>query len=394
MTNSVSRLPTPSDTELAHAARMHALIADKIIEANGWISFAHYMQLALYEPGLGYYVSGAQKFGGGGDFITAPTMSPLYAQAMAAQVAQIMGQIRSKIEPNVLEFGAGDGQLAADLLNALAQLKQLPARYEILEVSPELQARQRDTLQRIVPQWSERVTWRSEWPNAYSGVVLANEVLDAMPASLVVWGERIMERGVGLNSAGNFCWEDRPANARMLAEAEAIRAQCKSLDSGFQSEISLAAQDWVRAWGDILQEGVLLVVDYGFPRREFYHPLRHGGTLMCHYRHHAHPEPFYLPGLQDVSVHLDFSALAISAHDAGLSVYGYTHQARALFNCGLLDVLSSLPSEGSARLQANSAVNQWVSPSEMGELFKWIAVGRGVKAPLLAFRQGDKRHTL
>jgi len=386
----------PGKDAMSRSHALRDLLCQAISQADGWLPFAQFMQMALYAPGLGYYVAGEQKFGPGGDFQTASGITPLFAKALARQASEIM-QLTA---PVILEVGAGDGQLAADLLSSLVDEGQLPDQYLILELSSELQARQRDTISLTVPHHIHLVHWLSELPGQFSGLAICNEVLDAMPAHLIVWDNPIQERGVALGDESNFCWQDKPAKGRLLKEAQQIGIDCGGIPDGYQSEIALLSQDWVACWAEIMQSGVLLLCDYGFPRREFYHPVRQGGTLMCHYRQRSHGDPFWLPGLQDISVHVDFTALISAAHAQGdgLSLYGYTSQAQALYNCGILDLLAALPPESQEYFSAASSVNRLCSPSEMGELFKWMALGRGLELAdnktLLAFAHGDKSHTL
>ena len=383
-------LPTPDPDASLHSRRLQAHIADAIADAGGWISFARFMELALYAPGLGYYSGGARKFGAAGDFVTAPELTPAFAQSLATQVAQIMAVSARQI----LEVGAGSGRLAADLLAELAQRGATPERYLILELSGELRERQRQTIAATVPHLLARVHWLDALPTHLDGLVLANELLDAIPAHLVRWqDDTIAERGVSLGDDG-FEWAERPATAAVLARARALSGNVTA-GEGYLSEIGLAAAAWTASWAAILGRGALLLIDYGFPRREFYHPQRNEGTLMCHYRHHAHPDPFFLPGLQDITVHVDFTAIAEAGTEAGLDFLGYTNQATFLLNCGLTDVMARTPATDAAHyLPLANAVHKLISPAEMGELFKVIALGRGIDEPLVGFTAGDQSSKL
>lgn len=382
----MNNLPLPMPEALAHSERLQQSIAQDIVAAGGWISFARFMEQVLYRPGLGYYAAGARKFGAAGDFVTSPELTALFGQALSRQVAQVM----AASAPIVLEVGAGSGRLAADLLIALEGLGSLPERYFILDLSADLRERQHQTIAAAAPHLLDRVEWLDRLPETFSGAVVANELLDAMPAHIVAWREDgIVERGVGLDEAGGFTWNERPASGALLGAAEEIGAQCQ-LPPGFESEISLAVRAWAAEWGRILHQGALLLIDYGFPRREFYHQQRGRGTLMCHYRHHAHPDPFYLPGLQDVTVHVDFTAVIAAAHGAGLDLLGYTSQGQFLLNCGILDLLAAIPNGTPDYIRATGAVNTLLMPHEMGELFKVIAVGRGLDDPLCGFASGDQ----
>lgn len=382
-------LPEPSDEALAHSSRLTARIRQAIIEAGGWLPFARFMELALYAPAMGYYSAGASKFGAAGDFVTAPEMTPMFGAALASQAAQVM----SASEPRILEVGAGSGRLAADLLRSLEERGSLPKSYGILDLSADLRERQRDTLAREVPHLLHRVKWLDALPERFSGLVVGNEVLDAMPAHLVVWhAHGIYEKGVAL-AGTEFVWEERPATGALLDAARDLAGQC-FLPPGYESEIGLSAAAWTAAWAGILDRGAIILVDYGFPRREFYHLQRGRGTLMCHYRHYAHPDPLFLPGLQDITVHVDFTAIASSGHGAGLELLGYVNQAQFLLNCGILECLAALPADSPAYVRAAGAVNKLLMPHEMGELFKVIALGRGIDEPLVGFQRGDQSHRL
>ena len=382
MTLARPSLPEPSPEALALSERLAALVGGEIDAAGGWIGFDRYMELALYAPGLGYYAAGTRKFGSGpegGDFVTAPEISPLFAGALAVQAAQVLAQT----SPRIVEFGAGSGRLAADLLAALDERGVAVERYEIVEPSPDLRERQRALIA------DARVRWLEVPPEGVCGVMLANEVLDVMPVRLFVRrGEAVDERGVMLRG-GALVFGIRPAE-RTLAEAVTeIESEVGRLPDGYGSEVGLAARGWMRSAAQWLEHGILLAIDYGFPRREYYHPQRLMGTLMCHYRHRSHADPLWLPGLNDITAHVDFSAMAQAAHDAGLDVLGYASQAHFLVNCGLLDAVGRA---GTA--QASGAAHRLVSEAEMGELFKVLSVGRGIDTPLLGFTRGDRTHTL
>lgn len=377
-----ARLPAPDAAARAHATRVLAHLRERIAAAGGWLPFDAYMHEVLYAPGLGYYAAGARKFGdaaAGGDFVTAPEISPLFGRALARQVAQIL---RSSA-PQVVEFGAGSGALAQQLIEALAQEGFASLRYAIVEVSAELRARQQARLR------GHAVEWLDAPPASIDGAIVANEVLDVMPVTLfAVRGGAVVERGV--TDAGEaLALRDRPAPPALRAAVAAIEAEVGAFADGYGSEIGFAAQAWVAALGGWLGRGAALLIDYGFPRREYYHPQRLMGTLMCHYRHHAHADPLWWPGLNDVTAHVDFSALASAAQGAGLDVLGYTTQAHFLLNCGLLDLLKGAHSPAAA-----AAVHRLVSEAEMGELVKVLAVGRGVDGELLGFVRGDRRHRL
>jgi SAM-dependent MidA family methyltransferase len=379
-------LPEPSPEAREHSDRVAEHIRGEIAASGGWISFARYMELALYAPGLGYYSAGSRKLGKAGDFVTAPEISPLYGQTLARQVKQVLDAGFDE----VLEVGAGSGALAATLLEELERSGGAPRNYLILELSADLRERSRDTLASRVPHLLERVAWLNRLPPAFSGVVLGNEVLDAMPVHVVrTQGGRVEEGGVGVRS-DRLDWSWRLASGGPLDAARALK-----LPEGFRTEIQLAARGFMRSLAGVLEKGAALFVDYGFPEKEFYHPQRKDGTLMCHYRHHAHADPFFLPGLQDITSHVDFSAIAASARSGGLELLGYTGQAQFLVNCGITEVMSRTPPEDGAKfLPLANQANRLMSPAEMGELFKVIALGREFAAPLLGFREGDRRQAL
>jgi SAM-dependent MidA family methyltransferase len=384
-----SPLPEPSDAAKECSRALSRLIAGEIDAGNGWLSFARYMELALHAPGLGYYGGGAQKFGAsdiGGDFVTAPELTPLFGQTLAVQVAEIM----ATSSPVVMEAGAGSGRLAADLLVALDAAGQPPERYLILELSGELRARQRHLIAAEAPSLLDRVQWLDRLPETFSGCVVGNELLDAMPVHALAWRDAgLMERGVALHG-DRFVWAEHPAPDYLTDAAAGL-----PVAAPYESEIGLNAAAWVAEWGRRLEHGALLLLDYGLPRHEYYHPSRNGGTLRCHYRHRAHDELFSWPGLSDITAHVDFTAIAEAGHAAGLDVLGYTSQSNFLINLSLGELLAARRDEDEAlALRAAGAVQMLISPNEMGELFKVIALGRGIGEPLRGFSRGDRTHTL
>ena len=383
----MTSLPTPSQDQSATSAQLTSVLAAEIDANAGWISFARYMELALYAPGLGYYSAGSKKIGAGGDFVTAPEISPLFARTLARQVAQVLRETGG----DVLELGAGTGRLAAQLLLELQRLDVLPARYRILEVSAHLRVVQQETLAAALPaHLLQRVEWLDTLPEHMTGCMLGNEVLDALPVHLVARHADVgYERGVGWQ-AGQFVWRDIPLGPGPLQDAVARW----SLPAGYLTECCLAAPALVASLAASLKQGALLLIDYGFPRHEYYHPQRTTGTLMCHYRQQAHDDPFVYPGLQDITAHVDFTAVAEGGVANGLDFHGYATQAQFLINCGITELLSEVsPADVANYLPLVTQAQKLLSPSEMGELFKVIALGRGI-APMQGFAQGDKRHTL
>lgn len=379
-------LPIPGAEALSHSQSLVAHIREEIARSGGWIDFACYMQLALYAPGLGYYSGGAQKFGAAGDFVTAPEISPLFAQCLARQAAQVVELTAG----DILELGAGTGRLAAELLLELQRLEQLPQRYLILEVSAHLRAVQQQTLsQALPPSLFAKVEWLDRLPPAFSGLVLGNEVLDALPVHIVGKRGSWFERGVAWRDEA-LVWADRDD---MAAELEATVAAWPLPDT-YLTEVCPSAVALLSSFADMLQSGLILFMDYGFPRREYYHPQRDHGTLMCHYRHHAHGDPFLYPGLQDITAHVDFTAVAEAGVANGLRLAGYTTQAQFLINCGITDLLSRVSADTTTYLQLASQAQKLLSPAEMGELFKVLAMSKACDAPLAGFARGDKAHTL
>jgi len=377
-----AHLPLPAPEAAQHSAQLTDLIRADIAAAGGWITFARYMELALYASGLGYYTAGAHKFGEAGDFITAPELSPLFGRTVARQVAEIIAQSA----PHVMELGAGSGKLAADMLAELERIGSLPESYSILEVSADLRERQQALLRERLPHLAARVHWLDALPETFAGAMVANEVLDALPVHLVHWRkEGPAERGVAVNDAG-FCWVERPIASPELLQA----AQRIDVPEGYVSEICLAQRGLINSLAQRLQQGALLFVDYGFGAREFYHPQRSSGTLMCHYRHYAHDDPFFLPGLQDITAHVNFTDAAECGIDAGLELLGYTTQAFFLLNCGIADFMAERDPENLRDYQPLSAqLQKLTSPAEMGELFKVIALGKEMANPLCGFAMGD-----
>ena len=383
----MTSLPAPGPDALAHSERLQTHIRADIATHGGWVSFARYMELALYAPGLGYYAAGAAKFGAAGDFTTAPEMSALFGRTLARQVAQGLAHSGG----DILELGAGSGRLACDLLLALEREGQLPEQYLILELSAELKARQRDCLQQHALHLLERVTWLERLPESFRGVIIGNEVLDALPLHVVMRRDgNFYERGVGLSETG-FAWRDVTLNNAALQNI----AEQLDLPDGYITEINLAAPALIASLAEALNSGLMLFIDNGFPRATFYHPQRDQGTLMCHYRHHAHGDPFLYPGLQDITAHVDFSAVADAGITQGCELMGYTTQAHFLINCGITELLAEIsPEDVATYLPLANQVQRLLSPAEMGELFKVIVFGQGVDAPLIGFGNGDQRQRL
>ena len=375
---------TTTEEMQAHAERLTGSIRCAIADAGGALPFDRFMELALYAPGLGYYVAGATKLGPAGDFVTAPEISPLFGRCVAEQCRQALAALDGGV---VLEFGAGSGALAAELLLALAAADRLPERYLILELSPELAARQRALLQARAPALCDLVQWIDRLPHGLRGVVLANEVLDAMPVHRFCIGDDGIVRELFVETAGDgfSLRADAPVSAGLVEAVELIQAGAeadgRALPPGFRSEVNLRLGPWVRAVADSLSAGLILLIDYGYPRGEYYLPERRGGTLMCHFRHQAEADPFARIGLQDITAHVDFSALAEAGADAGLTLAGYTTQAHFLLGCGLDRLMSEAATDPAAMLDLSAGVKQLLLPTAMGERFQVLALSKRLDPP-------------
>lgn len=368
-------LPAPDPDALAASSALHRLIGEEIEQQGGAIPFSRFMELALYAPRLGYYSGGAAKLGAEGDFTTAPEITPLFGQALGRVAAAIIAQSA----PNIIEFGAGTGKLARDVLTSLAAQGVQVASYTIIDLSGELRARQQDLL-RDFPV----VAWADKLPEGFSGVVLANEVLDAMPVELVAKAQHGWRRRMVTLQDGAFAWLDVEAEGELAEQILRQVPDPDSLPDGYVTEVHPVACGFMASLARLFEggRGAAILIDYGFPAHEYYHPQRETGTVMCHYRHHAHPEPFYLPGLQDITAHVDFTAMALAAQDAGLDVLGYMPQAAFLLAAGIGELLLQTdPADALRYLPQARALQKLVAPSEMGELFKVLAVGRGVSLP-------------
>ena len=381
-------LAEPNFEARQHSARLVAHIRDCIAAANGCIGFDEFMELALHAPALGYYAAGATKFGAHGDFVTAPLLGDVLGRCLARQCGEILREIGGG---DVLEFGAGDGKLAADLLTAMASAECLPTRYLILETSAELRDRQRKTIAELPADLAARAAWLSALPEDFCGVAFANEVLDAMPALRFEVDDAGVAWQIGVAYDDEFRWQ------KSLPLADDLQARLKphNLPPGYRSEINLRAEAWLREVAVCIKTGVLLLIDYGFPRREFFHAERRHGTLMCHYRHAAHDDPFRYPGLQDISVHLDFSALSEAANDAKMLTVGYASQGAFLLSLGALDCIEVTDAATNKNAIARSQqIQKLTMPHEMGELYKVIAFAKNYPQPLSGFSLKDRRAAL
>ena len=374
-------LPPPAPEASSHSRRLAEKIAETIADEGDWVPFSRYMELALYAPGLGYYAAGARKFGEAGDYVTSPEISPMFAKCLGLQAAQVLGEVGG----DVLELGPGSGLLAADLFDSLKETGRIPDRYLLLEVSPDLRERQRELIATRHPGDLARFVWIDALPQKFRGIVIANEVLDVVPCSMVhrTRGE-ILERGVIVSEAG-FAWDDQP-----LPEGELRRRAAAVIPPGdydYLTEINLAAEALVRTLASSMEAGLAIFIDYGFAEQEYYHAQRSMGTMRCHYRHRFHGDPFFMPGLQDITAHVDFTAMSRAAEQGGAEVFAYTTQAYFLISCGLAVLVSAGdPTMTLSKLKGTSAVHRLIGPSEMGELFKVLGFGKGMSGPILGFQ--------
>jgi len=372
------QLPDPDEVSLSISQQLQDRIREEINQYHGLISFERFMQMALYEPGLGYYAAGSRKFGTKGDFVTAPEISPLFSYCLANFCQQVLSNI-----PNgdILEFGAGSGAMAADILIELERRQAIPEHYYILEVSADLQQRQLHTLQAKVPHLIERVQWLQQLPEStFNGVVLANELLDAMPVHrFYVDEDKIKQYMISWSDTQNqFVTSTVDAEVEVLKQVRHCQDYLRrNFTDGYESEISLAHSQWLLSVQAVMGQGVFLLIDYGYGRSEYYHPERSMGTLMCHYRHRAHPDPFRLVGLQDITAYVDFTTLAEAAVENKMDVLGYTSQTSFLLDCGLERFMPD-PQTSSTEdtLRAAQQIKTLTLPSEMGERFKVMAIGK------------------
>ncbi|HUN26551.1 MAG TPA: SAM-dependent methyltransferase [Steroidobacteraceae bacterium] len=389
-----STLPPLTPEEAAHSARAQARIRERIYAAGGSIDFETFMELALYAPGLGYYSAGSTKLGAAGDFVTAPELSPLFGRCLARQCAQILGALGEESE--ILEFGAGSGRLAAVVLESLAALGRAPRRYQILEVSADLRERQRERLGRLPAALAERVVWLERLPrSAIRGVILANEVLDALPCRrFVIHAAGPRELGVGLADDGQLVEVEREPDARLAAAlAQLLAALSAPLPLGYRSELCLRVAPWITSAAESLAEGVMLLTDYGLPRAQYYHPERGTGTLRAHFRHRAHEEPLARAAVQDITAWVDFTRVAEAAVAAQLDVVGFATQAGFLLGTGI-EALVAEAGELSERVRRAGEARRLLLPGEMGEAFKALALARAWQSPLAGFAVQDLRASL
>lgn len=386
------RLPEPDTLSAEHSLRVARHLRARIEEAGGSLSFAEYMQEVLYAPGLGYYAAGTTKFGAAGDFVTAPEVSPLFGRVVARQCAEVFERLGGGA---ILELGAGTGRLAVDVLARLASLDALPEEYRILEVSPELSARQASTIEAEIPELRDRVRWLDGLPVSHRGVVIANEVLDALPVERFVRRESVRQLRIA-DKDGEFHFVEANAPPLLRDAVFAIEdSLSRALERGYTSEVSLGTGPWVSELVASLEKGVILLFDYGLPRREHYAPDRHEGWLRCHFRHRAHNDPLILPGIQDITAWVDFTAVAAAAADGGADIAGFVTQSSFLMNGGLdAEMAFSDDAPLERQLALSEQVKMLTLPGAMGEAFKCLAISKRFDEPLTAFRHADRTHTL
>ncbi|MBS0581403.1 MAG: SAM-dependent methyltransferase [Proteobacteria bacterium] len=384
-------LPPLSEDEQRHCDALAGLIRAAVQAAGGWLSFERFMDMALYAPGLGYYSAGARKLGPGGDFVTAPQMSALFSRCLARSCAGILRAAGGQ----VLELGAGTGRMAADLLRELELLGVLPERYAILEVSAELAQRQRQLLGALPPRLAGRVEWLDRLPQTFAGIVLANEVADALPCRrFLSAGGAVRELGVSLGTGGEFLERDAPADAALTAAyAQLVAELGTALPEGYRSELSLRVGPWVASLADCLGRGALLLFDYGLTQRHYYHPQRTHGTLRCHFRQRAHDDPYVNVGVQDITAWVDFTRVAHAAVAAGLELAGFATQAAFLLATGIEERVAEADGEVE-RARLSGEARRLIMPEEMGEAFKVMALTRGLDAPPEGFALQDLRDRL
>jgi SAM-dependent MidA family methyltransferase len=393
-----STLPIPDEFAIKLSESLQGKIRLAIINNGGSISFEQYMQMALYEPGLGYYSAGSSKFGEQGDFVTAPEISPLFSRCIARQCQQVLSEIFSS---SIFELGPGTGTMAIDIMLELKRNNSLPETYYLLEPSADLRQRQQHNIKNTIPQLEERFVWLDRLPKEkITGVILANEVIDAMPVIRIVIDNEIEEYAVACDSGANdqvrFQWVMRDIDQKLKSEIQVMFDTLReSIPTPYTTEINCNIKPWLNSLNDVLEEGLILISDYGYPRQEYFHPQRHAGTLICHYRHHAHDDPFLYPGLQDITASVDFTTVAEAAVNAGLHVSGFTTQAHFLIASGLDQFVSEYETDDVVeRTKMVHQVTKLTMPGEMGEKFKFIGLTKELDIQLCGFGFIDQRSRL
>ena len=388
----LSSLASPSADAQRLSTKLSAHIASVIAASDGMLPFWRYMDMALYEPGLGYYSAGSRKLGAQGDFVTAPEISPLFSRTLARAIQPVLASVE---RGEILEVGAGSGVMAAEILAQLAVDDALPEKYIILELSAELRQRQQQAIKERVPELAARVDWCENLPTKFTGVILANELLDALPAHRFVMESGIARELCVAGKDDHFIWQiDKTDNQRLINRVQQIEQETgQPFADGYTSEVLFAAEDWIKAAAASLSAGMILLLDYGQPRSVYYHAQRDQGTLSCHYRQRMHDDPFYYPGLQDITAHVDFTAIADAALDADLNVAGYTTQAHFLLGSGITDWLAA-ETDPRFQLEYSSQIKKLTLPQEMGETFKTMGLSKNCNVVLPGFILQDMRDRL
>lgn len=383
-----SKLPVPDLLAQQHSAKLEALIVEKIQTSGGKITFADYMQTCLYQPGLGYYSAGLSKIGAAGDFVTAPEISPLFSQAVARHIADVLTQSGG----DCLEFGAGSGKMAGDILLQLAHWQCLPGHYYIIEASADLRLRQQQYLSEKLGKLFNKLVWLDQLPDNFTGAVLANEVCDAMPVHSLIFQETgIFEQYVGWPDQ-QLAWQTGPLSTPAIAE----KAECISpllTTRPFNCEVNLYAEAWLTSLAAILEQGAIFIIDYGHTANDYFHARRAAGGIRCHYQHQVHDEPLILPGLQDLTTHVNFTDLAETAHQAGLNVAGLQTQSDFLLAGDMLNLAQQQMLDDFQQLQQSAALKRLLLPEQMGAIFKALTLSKSL-SPLPRCQQGDLRWQL
>lgn len=398
--DTVNNLPLPEKDAAEHSNKVKECLLDKIV-SNGSLSFTEYMAAVLYEPGLGYYSAGSTKLGAEGDFITAPEISPLFSQSIAQAILPALAEIENC---SILEVGAGSGKMAAAILAHLDSINNLPTHYYILELSADLRLRQQQFINETIPALAEKIVWLDSIPENLNAVVIANELLDAMP----VVRFRKESQGISIEHVNEADGEfqllyiqdsNDTMNLRVSKRVDEIENEVNKLEVGYVSEINFNAEDWLASMADKLNKGVILLIDYGYPQHEYYHPERNEGTLNCFYRHRHHSNPFLYPGLQDLTSHVDFTAIADSGINNNLSLLGYTTQSHFLFGAGIAQLAEARTEcfdddNIVAQIELANEVKKLTMPYEMGEVVKAIGFSKNCNVTLEAFQFKDMRDHL
>ncbi|HHK5573524.1 TPA: class I SAM-dependent methyltransferase [Neisseria cinerea] len=380
-------LPLPSPAAQQSSANLQTLLAEEIRKHGNWIPFSRFMELVLYAPQYGYYTGGSHKIGNDGDFITSPTLTPLFARTLARQLQELLPQTAG----NIYEFGAGTGQLAADLLNNLSDGIN---RYYIIEISPELAARQKDLIQTLAPQAAQKIVHLSALPETFDGIIIGNEVLDAMPVEIIRKDEGGSFEHVGVCLDNDrFTYSARPLHDLQLSALASL--YFPKISSPYTSELHPQQYAFIRTLASRLEHGCMIFIDYGFDAAQYYHPQRNQGTLIGHYRHHVIHNPFDFIGLADLTAHVNFTDIAQAGTDAGLDLIGYLPQSHFLLNLGITELLAQTgQTDSAAYIREAAAVQKLIDQHEMGELFKVIAFGKNINIDWTGFCFGDICHKL